>query len=146
MDNIGEILERIKIKNEILNQKLKLSIYNLEEKIKEEDEKINVIIKAAELLFFEKSSEISKYENFSLHCDIKGKKCLVIYHDEDFNDKFIIEIKKLIYTRDCAGLISAYKAIEIYEKLQTCIEKLLNIALINIQNEFNEMERLYKPN
>ena len=140
---MNEVRAEIEKRNKELDLNLSRAGWDLEDKLKEQAESAEVLIKAGKLLDYGMLIADS-HGNFSLMIDIDDT--LVIYHDYNHTKKCIAwyDIFGLAYIKDNSKQMDAYSTIEIYNKLSENIEKLIDAAFIEIKNRYDKKERRMK--
>lgn len=151
MTTDDNMLAEVKRRNESVNKRLSLSIQKLKEKLEKQNESLRTIINAGDILnLFEPDNvyeTLSEYENFGM---VIGKdRTLLIYHQPNTTGLDVTEnaqcmasiSEETVTLTDYRGTMSAYRAIEIYDRLCDDIEGLVRVTLRDILIRYERMNK-----
>lgn len=137
-----DIITEIRKRNSELGSKLSHAVWNLKDKLEEQEESAIILIRTGELLDYGLLIANS-YGNFSIVID--KDKTLTIYHDYNHIKKCIAwyDILGIVHIKDISAHMDAYSTIEIYNQLSENIEKLIDKAFVEIKNRYDKKEKEY---
>ena len=141
MTTDDDMLAEVRKRNESVNKRLSLSL----QKLATHTESLRTIISAGDILnLFEPDNvyeTLSEYENFGM---VIGKdRTLLIYHQPNTTKAQCVASinKETVTLTDYRGTMSAYKAIEIYDRLCDDIEGLIRVTLRDILIRYERMDK-----
>ena len=146
MTTDNDMLTEVKRRNELIGKRLSLSVQRLNEKLEKQTESLRALINAGDILnLFEPDNVyetlLSEYGNFGM--SIGKDRTLLVYHQPDTpKSQCIASISEETVTlTDYRGMMSAYRAIEIYDGLCDDIEGLVGVALRDILVRYERVDK-----
>ena len=139
-------LAKVKLKNKLTGKRLSSSVRKLRKKLATHKESLRAIINAGDMLnLFEPDNvfeTLSEYGDFGM---VMGKdRTLLVYHQPPDIPKArcVASISdKTAILADYRGMMSAYSAVRIYDRLCDDIEGLVDITLRDILIRYERMDK-----